>query len=52
LLHDPFQSVETVQVERQAVVLDGAPILQLVLGHDAVGAVIDPFRSVDRLAVT
>ena len=31
LLHDPFQSVETVQVERQAVVLDGAPILQLTL---------------------
>jgi hypothetical protein len=51
LLHDPFQTVEAVKIEGQAVILDGAPILQLVLGHDAEIAVVDPFRSVYRLAV-
>jgi hypothetical protein len=52
VLHHPFEAVEAVKMESQMVVFDGAPVLQVILGHDAESGVVDPRCSVYRLAVT
>ena len=52
LLHDPLQPAEAVKIEGQTVVFDGPPVRQLVLGHDAEVAIVDPFCVVYRFAVT
>jgi hypothetical protein len=49
--HDPLQTVEAVQVERQPVVLDGTPILSLILRHDAEDAVVEPLWTVHWFAI-
>jgi hypothetical protein len=47
----PFEGGQAVQVVGQAVVLHDADVFRLVLGHNAVGAVVDPLHQMDGFAV-
>jgi len=50
-LHHPLKPSEAVDVIRQLVVLYDAPVLRLILRHDAEIAIVAPLRAVDWLVV-
>src|SRR5438477_11941466 len=49
--HDPLETIEPVAVVGKLVILDDAPELLLVMGHDAVRRVVFHFCPVYRFAV-